>query len=198
MIVDVFQFLDTSTEFLFGQSTISLLPETPFATDESMQAFNRALLGLALLLIFGPFRWFLYLDPWWKTAYKKVYKFVDRHVERALARQRSPTGNADAGGPKRYVLLEEMALTTQDPYELRMQIINVIFPARDTAAIAFGDIMFELARHPDEWELLRKEVLTSAINHSLSRLSDLCNEPRQSSTNPFACILQPHALAELH
>lgn len=63
-----------------------------------------------------------------------------------------------ATGPKRYVLLEEMAKITQDPYDLRMQIVNVFFPARDTAAIAFSDIIFELARHPHDWEKLTAEV----------------------------------------
>ncbi|ESZ98484.1 hypothetical protein SBOR_1146 [Sclerotinia borealis F-4128] len=47
---------------------------------------------------------------------------------------------------------------TQDPYELRMHIINVFFPARDTAAIASGDVTFELARHPAECKKLKTEV----------------------------------------
>ena len=148
-----------------------------------MQAFNRALLGLALLLILGPFRWSLYLDPWWKAAYTKVHKFVDQHVERTLSQQRSPSKDAANVGPKRYVLLEEMAATTQDPYELRMQILNVFFPARDTAAIAFADVMFELARHPGEWEKLRKEVLdlgtqplTFELIRSLKRTKAIINE----------------------
>lgn len=124
-----------------------------------MKAFDRSLLGLALLLIFGPVRWPLYLDPGWKAAYKKVHAFVDKHVERALARQSSPSEKVGDGVHKRYILLDEMATFTKDPYELRMQILNVFSPARDTAAIAFGNIMFELARHPHEWEKLRTEVL---------------------------------------
>ena len=124
-----------------------------------MKAFDRSLLGLALLLIFGPFRYFLYFDPGWKKAYTKVHAFVDKHVETAVDRQRRRSKDANSVGPKRYVLLEEMAMVTQDPYDLRNQILNVFFPARDTAAIAFADIVFELVRHPREWEKLRAEVL---------------------------------------
>ncbi|KAF7898275.1 hypothetical protein EAF00_004721 [Botryotinia globosa] len=51
-----------------------------------------------------------------------------------------------------------MTKITQDPYDLRMHIINVFFPARDTAAIAFADVIFELARHPGEWKKLKMEV----------------------------------------
>ncbi|KAM0310217.1 hypothetical protein ACHAO8_008317 [Botrytis cinerea] len=72
-----------------------------------------------------------------------------------LEKQRSED---EQTGLKRYVLLEEMAKMTQDPYDLRMHIINVFFPARDTAAIAFGDIIFELARHPAERKKLKAEV----------------------------------------
>ena len=101
--------------------------ETPLETEEFMHAFDRSLLGLALILIVGPFRWLLYLDPWWKKAYAKVHAFVDVRVERALEKNRSPEKETDS--PKRYVLLEEMAKQTQDPYDLRMQILNVFFPA---------------------------------------------------------------------
>ncbi|TEY81952.1 hypothetical protein BOTCAL_0030g00130 [Botryotinia calthae] len=106
-------FLDTSTEFLFGDSTECLAEQTPVATDVFMKSFDRSLLGLA----------------------------TDEQT-----------------GPKRYVLLGEVAKTTQDPYNLRMHIINGFFPARDTAAIAFGNIIFELARHPEEWKKLKAEV----------------------------------------
>jgi cytochrome P450 len=121
-----------------------------------MKAFDRSLLGLALLLILGPFRWPLYLDPYWKKAYTKVHAFVDKRVQSAIEKQRNP--KLDDAETKKYVLLEEMAKITQDPYDLRMQIINVFFPARDTAAIAFSDIIFELARHPQEWDKLKNEV----------------------------------------
>lgn len=114
-----------------------------------MKSFDRALLGLALLLIFGPIRWPLYLDPWWKKAYQNVHKFVDKRVQVALEKQRSLERATD---PERYVLLEEMAKETKDPYDLRTHILNAFFPAQDTAAIAFG------ACYPEEWKKLKTKV----------------------------------------
>lgn len=146
-----------------------------------MAAFDRSLLGLALLLIFGPIRWPLYLDPSWKAAYTKVHAFVDKRVNEALSRQRNAL--AEHCKPGKYILLDEMAAATQDPYELRMQILNVFFPARDTAAIAFSDILFLLARHPEEWQKLRNEALalgdeplTFEIIKSLKRARAVVNE----------------------
>ena len=166
--------LDTSTEFIFGQSIESLLPETPFETDEFMQAFDYSLLGLALRLLVGPLKFLFVLDPTWKRAYTKVHKFVDKLVAAAIDNQNrkeaSKKKNLGAGSdePRKYVLLEEMAKETKDPYKLRNEGLNIFFPARDTAAIAFGDSMFELARHPEWWMRLREEILALGPEPSLS------------------------------
>lgn len=122
-----------------------------------MKAFQRSLLGFAFLILLGPLRWPLYLDPYWRKAYKIVHAVIDRNVELALAKE--PTNEKD-GEQKKYVILEEMTKITRDPFTLRMGILNVFFPARDTAAIAFANAIFNLARHPLEWEKLRAEVLS--------------------------------------
>ena len=127
-----------------------------------MEAFDYSLLGLALRLIAGPLKPLFVFDPTWKKAYTKVHAFVDKHVAITLDKQQQILKNgriAETGNPEKHILLHQMAMETQDPYDLRAQIINVFFPARDTAAIAFGNIMFELARHPHFWEELRAEVL---------------------------------------
>lgn len=157
------QFLDTSSEFIFGQSIYSLLPQTPSETFEFMKAFDYSLLGLGLRLVSGPFLPLFFFDPTWKKAYTKVHRFVDKNIQIALERRRkiAETGNdpEDQGVRKPYILLNQMVLETQDAFSLRAQIINIFFPARDTAAYAFSNVMFELARHPKVWDELRAEVL---------------------------------------
>ena len=149
----------------------SLLPQTPFDTAEFMEAFDYSLLGLALRLIAGPLKFLFFFDPTWKRAYKKVHSFVDRHVKAALdnrqfmAEDRKGLAGTNDG---KYILLRQMALETQDPLDLRAQILNVFFPARDTAAIAFGNVMFELSRHPGAWKQLRTEVLSIGSDEKLT------------------------------
>ena len=130
-----------------------------------MKAFDYSLLGLALRLLAGPLKLLFLLDPTWKKAYTKVHTFVDKHVSNAIEMQKADTNNnqdsSNAGRPKKYILLHEMARSTQDPLELRAQILNVFIPARDTAAIAFGNIIFALARHPQTWRDLRTEILAA-------------------------------------
>lgn len=158
--------MDTSTEFILGQSTGCLNSQTPLETSQFMEALDRCLLGVGLLILLGPFRWPLYFDPGWIKAYKKVHTFLDKHVERALERDYDADDKSTES--KRYIVLEEMAKVVRDPYELRNQILNVVLPSRDTSAIAFGDIIFELARHPDEWAKLRTEVLNIDPHQSLT------------------------------
>lgn len=55
----------------------------------------------------------------------------------------------------KYILLHQMA---RNPYEFRHQILNVFFPARDSTAIVFGNVLFELAQHSHIWDELRAEV----------------------------------------
>lgn len=136
----------------------SQLPEAAAEAAEFTTAFDRSLLGLALLLILGPLRWPLYLDPWWRKAYTKVHSFVDEQVQIALQDLKSREEKDNAEGLERYILVREMATMMHDPYELRMQLMNVFFPARDTTAIAFSNCVFELARHPTEWTKLQDEV----------------------------------------
>lgn len=127
-----------------------------------MEAFDYSLLGLALRLIAGPLKFLFIFDPTWKKAYTKVHAFVDKQVASAIRKQREMPKMGDdtsLAKPKKYVLLHEMAKETQDPFDLRSQILNVFFPARDTAAIAFSNIIFELARHPQIWQELRAEIL---------------------------------------
>ena len=81
---------------------------------------------------------------------------MDKHV--AIALDQQPTTAKKTGQTGKYILLHQMAMETKNPYELRHQILKVFFPARDTTAIVFGNVLFELARHPHIWDELRAEV----------------------------------------
>lgn len=136
-----------------------------------MEAFDYSLLGLALRMISGPLRFLFVLDPTWKKAYKKVHAFVDKHIKNAIDNRKAILECRKDAKPSRsekYILLEQMALETGDPYDLRAQILNVFFPARDTTAIAFGNVMFELSRHPEAWKRLRAEILSISPHEKLT------------------------------
>jgi len=87
-----------------------------------------------------------------REAYTKAHAFVNKHVIISLDRQKpivKSGRNGSNSSHEKYTLLQERAIDTQ---------------ARDTSAMAFGNIMFELARRPQVWEQLRTECLALGRN----------------------------------
>jgi hypothetical protein len=80
------QFLDSSTEFIFGESIDSLLDTSP-ASREFLDAFSQSLIGAGKRgnLAAGKLRFLFMFDKTWKENYTKVHAFIDRHVAHALA-----------------------------------------------------------------------------------------------------------------
>ncbi|KAL9118577.1 MAG: hypothetical protein Q9187_004875 [Circinaria calcarea] len=133
-------FLDTSTEFLFGESVESLSPNTPFDSTQFLESFNICMRGLAARMRLGKFTFIRGRDREWKEAIRKVHVFIDKHVETVLKGQSSENNEKLQG--ERYILLNEMAKET--------------------------DTLFHLVRDPDRWNKLRLEVLTATSSEPLS------------------------------
>lgn len=134
----------------------SLLPTTPFDSQEFLTAFDESLMGMVLRIQAGKFRFKYYFDKTWQKSYGKVHKFVDQHVERAL-QETSPDEDKHAsdGDTSKYILLREMARGIRSKTALRYQIISVFIPARDATALVVSNTCFLLARHPDVWAKMR-------------------------------------------
>ena len=151
------QFLDSSTEFIFGES-IDSLRDTTGKPEEFLNAFNKALAGAGKRLNMGGAFSFLYMfDMTWKEDYTKVHAFIDQQIARYSDPADSKVDPSDQR--HRYVLIEGMAREIQDPIELRFQLLNIFFPARDTSAIAVSNTLFFLARNPEIWTELRQQAL---------------------------------------
>ena len=94
-------------------------------------------------------------DKAWENDCAKVHGFIDG----CIARYFRSTEKDPSDGRKRYVLIEGMAKEIKDPVQLRFQLLNIFFPARETAAIATSNVLFLLARNPQVWAELRKQAL---------------------------------------
>ena len=180
------QFLDISTEFLFGESVESQLPNTPFDSGEFLKAFNISMSGLATRMMLGKLKFIRGRDVEWKKAVKKVHGFIDKHVTRVLKIQ-STSGLEDPEEKdrpqKRYILLNEMAKETQNPFDLRYQLLHVFIPAHDATGIAVSDIFFHLARDSNCWHKLQREVkgvtaLSFELLKSMKYLRNVFNESK--------------------
>lgn len=94
------------------------------------------------------------------THVKALHDFVDYFVNQKL---RSTNGLEKHQGSSRsdgkFVLLDELLKETQDPIELRSELLNVLHASRDTTAALIGWIFYFLARHDSIFRQLRTEIM---------------------------------------
>ena len=118
--------------------------QTSFAT-----AFSAIQANQMVRFKLGPL-WWAYYNPSWAPSLDILNKFVEPFVRRALSPEaRQASGNFTG----------ELAEFTQDPRDLRDQLVNILLAARDTTAATLSFLFYELAYHPEVYSRLRAEIL---------------------------------------
>lgn len=171
--------LDSATEFLFGKSVLSqnnptgtspgsvtTEKETRDPTTESSWLawssfghhfdsanvttnYRSRLMGL----------YWLYNPRRFQDDCREVHKCIDYFVQLALTRQKKGQVDDESEDHQGYIFLHELVKTTQDPVELRSQLLNILLAGRDTTAGLLGWTFYLLARHPATYQALRTAVL---------------------------------------
>ncbi|TGO30202.1 hypothetical protein BPAE_0007g00800 [Botrytis paeoniae] len=173
-------FIDTSTEFLFGESTDMLSSEQPVRSQQFLDAFHYRQLGTGRRLQLGKLA-FLYRDKKFYDSIKVAHAFADFYVDKAIERRadrlsKEQPAEKDRSGHK-CVLLHEITMQTDNRSELRSQILHVFLAGHESSAITIGNAVFQLSRNPSVWEKIRQEVTegygTSSSNFIHDRLRNL-------------------------
>ena len=149
--------LDSSTEFLFGESLGVLRPDTTSDSAKSfLRAYNYGQRGVGRRIQLG--RWSaLKTDSMFRQSCDTAHDFVDTYIDKALLR--AETRKDRDAKPDRYVLVDELIKETGNLREIRNQLLNVFLPAHDAVGVALTNIFFHLARHPAVYSKLRLEIL---------------------------------------
>ncbi|PSN60128.1 cytochrome P450 [Corynespora cassiicola Philippines] len=151
-------FLDTSTEFLFGESMNSLQdPERDWPHRDMVKIME----GLRIRLQLSSFL-FLHRDRDWLAACGRIHDFLDGHIEKAYQQLQ----DSKRGKPALYTdhqprndFLWTIAGQIPDRLELRTQLTGVWIPSNETTSIFVSNTLFALARCPDVVIKLRQEIL---------------------------------------
>lgn len=174
--------LDTSTEFLFGQSVHaqslearlnSNLPWDPDMPD--LSGFGRHLDEAKHIIdrrgAMAKYGWLL-RDKAFPDHCRAVQKCVDYFVKAKLSRTADcEKGEAGPTGHTKFILLDELIKDTRDPLELRSELLNVLHASRDTTAALLGWCFYFLARHPSIFIALREEVLARLGSDPASQIT---------------------------
>ena len=120
--------LDTTTAFLFGESTYSLISDRSAGGKRFAKDFDTAQEYIV--------KRFRLLDLYWliggskfRSSCASVQRFVEEIIEK---RQQNPEANQEA--TSRYVFFDAVAQASQDRNALRDQLINILLAGRDTTA----------------------------------------------------------------
>lgn len=165
--------LDSSTEFLFGESVNSQVNELADGTAEEStladiahdeknfaHAFDVAQSYLAQRGRLGD-RYWLINNAEFRETCRQCHAFIDHYVRLALDTERTPR-ETEKGSIKekgKYIFLEELARQTQDPIELRSQLLHILLAGRDTTASLLGWTFYLLARNQDVYSKLRRTIV---------------------------------------
>ncbi|KAA6410688.1 MAG: cytochrome P450 alkane hydroxylase [Lasallia pustulata] len=172
--------LDYVTEFLLGESMESLVsgPDSEQQRFEAAFDYVQRQLGGWNTSGWGAWVW---PNRRCEEGVRVVHRVVDGYVEKARTKARAARGReagkekdaeteaASGGDAKqgkkgaeeksgRYIFLDELALSTDDPVEMRNEILNIIIAGRDTTASMLTSTFHALARRPDIWARLRAEI----------------------------------------
>lgn len=154
--------IDSATEFLFGECIES--QETAVKSgrnDEFSYHFDKAQWYCAQRGRYEKLHWITNTQES-RDSTQHVHEFVDRFVRAALdltKDEKSRGGVDEEKGDGPYVFLHALARTTQDPIELRSQLLNILLAGRDTTASLLSWTMALLARHPSVFHSLRQAII---------------------------------------
>ena len=160
--------MDTATEFLLGASTHTLDPSRSGAREAAfVEDYLVCCIEAVRQIQMGPLRGFS-INRRADGARQRAWAYIDRFVDEALEMRKSgklealdeggEIGEGGGEGEVKYNFLRELARDTDDRAMLRDQILNVLLASRDTTAGLLSNLFFMLARHPEAYEKLKKEV----------------------------------------
>ena len=163
--------LDTAMDFLCGESLESQLMHLPNAKlsgplhEKSKEAFelvkaiDTGLDYLSRRLRLPGLHW-LVNSREFRSSCRLIHKRVDHFVRVTLSKPSNSfkglTGDLPDSKP---TFLDSLAGKTQDPIELRYELLHILGAGRDTTASLLAWVFYILARHPDIHRKLRATIL---------------------------------------
>lgn len=163
--------IDSATEFLFGESVNSQYAAFFTNQPDSFSAnFDRGQQLAGQRVRLDRLHWLANTKES-RHVNAQVHAYVDRFVRAALDQQQHARNKPDHSSSQQHgIFLQHLAAATQDPIELRSQLLNVLLAGRDTTASLLSWSVLLLARHPHVFTKLRTAILT-AFGPDTARIS---------------------------
>jgi cytochrome P450 len=160
--------LDSATQFLLGESADSQLQHISGYSKKRNSAegvhnidfafhFDRGQRGLSTRVHFGPLYW-IWTSSDFRESVRQCNKFMDYYVKRALNKGLRKE-SLEYNSRDKYVFLDALAEQTQDPIELRSQLMHILLAGRDTTASMLSWLFYLLSCNPAYYKKLRDIII---------------------------------------
>lgn len=156
--------MDSATEFLFGQSAGTLRTEEGGKFARAFQDAQRAIIARGTLGWMSVFYWDRRAEQGNRVCREFAGRFVDeafravREKKREVEMQEEKTQDGEGEKKQKYIFAHELASRTEDRQRVVDESMNVLLAGRDTTASLLSNLFFMLAKNPDIWTKLRREV----------------------------------------
>jgi len=144
-------------------------------TREFADMFDDGLRGMRKNYMTGQFSWLIGTDQKWLDKCAEIHAIVDSYIEEEIEEQKRTKNlglkidEISESSPYKYVLLKELVKQhSDDKLYIRNELMNVFFAARDQVGVVASSMLFFLARKPEVWQKLRKEVIGISPQQELS------------------------------
>jgi len=151
--------MDSASDFLVGSPVGALVDggDDGFAPQSFSDAFDVAQATIATRWVLSNLYWIYNPKPF-KAACAAARSMIRGYVATSL-RVRAEKKKEE--GQKRYVFLDALAESTQEPQVLQDQVLSVLLAGRDTTSMLLSWATLCLARHPDVLRKLRAAIETT-------------------------------------
>jgi cytochrome P450 len=164
--------LDTATAFIFGESVESQTAALDTnATGGKREEFAKFTESFSVIQDYAAWRmrlqslYWLADGPKLRAANGAIRKFANRIINKTLNGHVGPDNKY--GQPEKYSIVEELTKATQDPLEIRDNVISLLAAGRDTTSALLSWIFYLLAVHPDVYAKLRQIIVQDFGENSL-------------------------------
>ncbi|KZV93250.1 cytochrome P450 monooxygenase pc-3 [Exidia glandulosa HHB12029] len=181
--------LDSSTEFLFGNSVDSMSADLAYphnmqpplgyqrkktSSDDFVQAFEDAKRVVATRLRLGGF-W--PLAEMFRNPSQKPMEIIDAYIDPilqvALEKKRLLKGSPTPTEKDASTLLDHLVEYTEDQKVIKDEIMNIMVAGRDTTMATLTFAVYLLAEHPHVLARLREEILGKFSTNQLPTYDSL-------------------------
>lgn len=121
------------------------------------------------------FSWVIGPDKKWLALCARIHATLEGYIDEEIENQRQlklmgqSLKATEEPSVYKYILLRELVKKYPDDKVLiRNELMNVFFAARDSVGTVTASMLFLLARSPESWEKLRKEIAAIAPEQELT------------------------------